>query len=662
MNGFSRPSTTMSQSLSVQELPNLPGMRRDISLINPKLYKEFKASRGEMTMSRGDLFGDARAETPYVPVEGDGSLMSYFENSNKLIEYSKSLSAFPAVGTAYNDITGRYSLRSQQQDRLSKSRSLPYCHLNAAPAFVCNDSKSCQFIAFFTEYHADNPLEPVRTRKVQIVIHLEDSSIEITEPKINNSGLPSGKMLKRHQVMKPVGGSTFMGTSTAGSPVKGGAIYTIDDFKAGAQLNIYNRIYTIADADAATKRLMEENGSPFGDAVPLPDTFFDPLLASKMKKGGTKKKAVSSLFEYGRKMLRFYGVWDSREQFFGDELLVRLHYSLAEDAMEVLPIHTRNSGRDKLARILKRTKIMMTNNQDTGSSFDDSFDMTNLQPSRPYHWTDLHIGMRIAVAALDIVILDADEFTREFYVSKNKPLAPKIVLPQAIYPQKSQTIPPHNGFGSEADSLQTCGTSLMPGPPHKDGAKAKLYQGMILRYCAKLTSPKPEDITRSFIIQVHLEDDTIQIREPPVRNSGHKGGIFLARNDLEMHDGNEPIKAHEIYLGAQVKILSHSFIVTDADEFTLRFMEEHCSKWNHADLKRVEEKLKRQEDIISRAILTIPGLSSKTVTIADVQEIFKRAGIDCSKQEVTTIFRVLDPKRVGSIKPSTILMYLKMKK
>lgn len=191
-----------SLSVSMNDLPNLPGIRRDISAANPKLYREFKASQGGVgfgsleTTSRASTANPATNNnagytpvgTPYTPVEGEDSLMAYFENQNKLMEYSKSLQSFPAQGGAYNDITGRYrystfsiffgslsmqlrsphhklliiltlfhifdspifSLRSQQQDRLSKSRSLPYCRLDSAPAFVSNSKRVCRFLAYFT--------------------------------------------------------------------------------------------------------------------------------------------------------------------------------------------------------------------------------------------------------------------------------------------------------------------------------------------------------------------------------------------------------------------------------------------------------------------------------------------------------------------------------
>ena len=103
-------------SMSMPELPNLPGVRRDLSLINPKLYRDFKKSLSQESLQ----------EEPMPRVEEENSLLSYFESSDKMHEFSKMLSPFPNSGDSYNDISGRYSLISQQQDRLQKSRALPY--------------------------------------------------------------------------------------------------------------------------------------------------------------------------------------------------------------------------------------------------------------------------------------------------------------------------------------------------------------------------------------------------------------------------------------------------------------------------------------------------------------------------------------------------------
>ena len=44
-----------------------------------------------------------------------------------------------------------------------------------------------------------------------------------------------------------------------------------------------------------------------------------------------------------------------------------------------------------------------------------------------------------------------------------------------------------------------------------------------------------EDATRKFVISVFLEDDSISISEPPVRNSGHKGLNFTDLYKNKMH-------------------------------------------------------------------------------------------------------------------------------
>jgi hypothetical protein len=115
---------------------------------------------------------------------------------------------------------------------------------------------------------------------------------------------------------------------------------------------------------------------------------------------------------------------------------------------------------------------------------------TKLVPSRAYHWTDLKIGELIPVAAMNVLLIDADGFTREFYRSKNMELGERIMRAKKVYHKHEVPIPPHTGFGSEIDSLTSCKGSLIPLPPHKDGAKLKMFQGMILRYLATLESTK----------------------------------------------------------------------------------------------------------------------------------------------------------------------------
>jgi len=658
-------------SVSMPELPNLPGVRRDISQINPKLYREFKASQ-----SQAEGIGYERpVATPHVAEEN--SLMSYFDG-NALLEFSQILSPYPSASRAYNDLGGRYSLVSQQRDRLSKSRSLPYTDTKNLPSFITNEGRMCSFVAFFTEVHRDGVED--RSRQVIVKLFLEDSSIEIVEPRVENSGTTQGKFLKRHQVCKPNSSS----------------IYTLADMHIGSQVVLYNRPYTIIDADESTRRYLREAGRPLDMALPTPSTVYDPKNRAGMsraaKRAPVEESRNKAYFTYDTKVLRFYGVWDCRNMLFGDEINVKLHYSLAENTIEVVPINGRNSGRDRLPKLLKKTMIMkkpvpvefdfdgfegggsllgeslgegsgeeksLTEGRRTASPQSRTASPTHpLVPTKPYHWTDLKIGLEIPVASMTLLLIGADEFTREFYAMKNMPLDGPITRPQPEYPSLVTTIPPYNGFGSEEDSLQTCKQTLVMSAPSKDGLKLKMLAGMILRYEAILADPTAVDAQRKFIIQVHLEDDTFQIREPPIRNSGHKGGIFLRRCKLETHDGSKPLKPYDVYLGALVQILSHNFVVLNCDQFTFKFMEESATDWVYSHLPTLLTKIRPKQDVLRKLLLTTSALTSRTMAPADMAEVLKRAGLDVNTQEVYTLFRAVDLARTGVVKMTHFVKFV----
>lgn len=166
------------------------------------------------------------------------------------------------------------------------------------------------------------------------------------------------------------------------------------------------------------------------------------------------------------------------------------------------------------------------------------------------------------------------------------------------------------------------------------------------------------DKSREFILQFHLEDDTIQVREPPIRNSGHKGGIFLQRCTLESHDGSTPLSYADVNVGSTVTILSHKFDVIDCDQYTFKYMEANPSIWPYSNADLVNRKLKQKKEVIQRLILTYPGLQGKIISVADLQELLEKSGLDLVKQEVCTVFRLVDPQRTGSVKLTKVLKHV----
>ena len=88
---------------------------------------------------------------------------------------------------------------------------------------------------------------------------------------------------------------------------------------------------------------------------------------------------------------------------------------------------------------------------------------------------------------------------------------------------------------------------------------------------------KPEDKGRRFIISYRLADDMITIYEPPVRNSGIVSGKFKERTRMTK-PGSTPENPQfygpqDMYIGATVISFGHRFIITDADDYVLCYLE-----------------------------------------------------------------------------------------
>jgi len=106
------------------------------------------------------------------------------------------------------------------------------------PTFVKLDKQVLRFYGYFKESVVESRLENYRVRNVVILYHLEDKSIQVTEPKLSNSGIPQGAFLKRQMVLKQDGsGTPFM-------PV---------DFGIGTDVSIYGRIIRIFACDDYTR-------------------------------------------------------------------------------------------------------------------------------------------------------------------------------------------------------------------------------------------------------------------------------------------------------------------------------------------------------------------------------------------------------------------------
>ena len=435
------------------------------------------------------------------------------------------------------------------------------------------------FYGYFKEAVYESQLENYRIRHCEIMYFLEDDSISIVERKVENSGVPQGTFAKRHNIVKNEADETY---------------YNLKDIVIGETIDVYGRSIFITDCNNSTRRyLVDKCGKTMEELVPRPgeddvytvmrqefmsrETGRDEGVAHNIRTNPMKVFAEAQLgktvnnntregfLQYGRTVLRFDCLWDDRESLYGDLMRFTLQYYLADDTMEVLTVNGPNNGRDPFKKMLKRGKLQK-----------DRHD----PDSAAWHWSDFSIGTAVDVYSKTFIIVEADMVSRKFYEEKGCPLSPPIKVQAEEQIMARRELPPYNGYGSEEDSLASCIGSLIGVAP-----KIKLGENKIMRFKAKMESKNPEDIERTFTVSFYLVDNTVQIHEPPKRNSGIVGGSFLSRMKLRTTEGL--ITQEYFYVGAEIQLAGHPFILVDADEGTLRHIDNSDQLFEFSNLNHI---------------------------------------------------------------------------
>jgi len=172
--------------------------------------------------------------------------------------------------------------------------------------------------------------------------------------------------------------------------------------------------------------------------------------------------------------------------------------------------------------------------------------------------------------------------------------------------------------------------------------------GVILRFNANLLTDKSDDgHFRRFVIQYFMEDDTIAIREPPVRNSGVMGGNFLRRQVIKKPNGVR-YSAGDMYVGNVVDFLSHQFVLLNADEYSHRLMENDERTFPYSSFTRLHGLLTGRKDKIETYFVS-KYKGDGTIDMGDFEVCCNEVGLNLNKHETLTLWRKLDRKGKGRI-------------
>ncbi|RLO04499.1 hypothetical protein DYB28_006548 [Aphanomyces astaci] len=292
--------------------------------------------------------------------------------------------------------------------------------------------------------------------------------------------------------------------------------------------------------------------------------------------------------QHDRHVLRWFALWDDTSKLYGTKHRYILHFFLADNTVEIRESYDRNSGCDPFPKLLNRSRLLKQ------PKFEGPFATALTHAAPPpeddfFSWEHLAVGVTVTIYNRNILLLDADESTREWYLDHGIDVGTALVLPDTSEKPKPFVPPPYNGIGSEIDSLGSC-YHLTPKPHRK--SMEETDNKIILRFCAHMDTTKPEDVLRRFIVSFMICDLSIMVMEPPQRNSGIGGGKFMERGIHKEPRRGTPFAKSDFYVGARIEVVGQGFILDNLDEYSAKYMEANPKDFPHADRDRVLRKLK----------------------------------------------------------------------
>lgn len=137
-----------------------------------------------------------------------------------------------------------------------------------------------------------------------------------------------------------------------------------------------------------------------------------------------------------------------------------------------------------------------------------------------------------------------------------------------------------------------------------------------------------------------------------MRNSGFAAGKFLARGKQAAPDGSR-LMPQDLFIGGIVKVRCHAFEILDADERTIKHMENNCLKWPQSNLNSIKHRLQIAGDAIQEQI---SAWGDAAIGYDAIKSVLHAAGVQLTRQESITLFRALDPKNSGFIRTSALVV------
>eukprot|EP00758_Cryptobia_borreli_P004014 Tbor_TRINITY_DN4122_c0_g1::TRINITY_DN4122_c0_g1_i1::g.26520::m.26520 len=570
------------------------------------------------------------------------------------IDYSSTLGSVGGISRSINGANAPLYPTQKQQIAALKGGPVPesgsmiaYQQSANAPADL--ERHVLRFYGFFRESVQESKVERERIRKVAINLFLEDGTISVSEPRQDNSGIPQGTMIKRHLIPTP----------------NGDGVITFNMLSVGSTVSFYGRTYYLVDCDDFTRQFMASVGIECGEAIPYPDDAHTllrsrpakvndvPSLASitstNIKLSSNQVRAAKQFFDKDGDVLRCDVIWDDGHMLYGGVHRLRMYYFLADDTIEVVERATPNDGKDPFPSFIRRQKMYKPKG-DKFESMTSSLTFKGKDESNDFYKdSDIYIGAMLSLFGRDMLVIDYDQHTRDhlrlkYGITEYLPMTEQFkVRPKPkIIPQP----PPHNGFGTEEDSLNSW-NKLDVKPVRKDDKKFLKYGGSVVKFSAKLicTGMSPDE-DRRFVLSAYMCDDTIAIFEPVQRNSGIVGGKFLQRQSVKNPATGKNYVASDFHVGSKPVINGFRFLILATDERSMSYMEQNSAEFPQCNVNTIAHKLQAMltssQTGLAEAFYRADSDGKGIVDYKQFVAISEGLGLDLSEQEILTLLRYFD--------------------
>lgn len=516
------------------------------------------------------------------------------------------------------------------------------------PAYDVLDRHVLRFYGHFSESAVETWKESSnRSRLLTIMFYLEDDTFEVTEKKQDNSGMPQGRLIRRHRL--PFGDRFLQW----------------QDLMINSSVEVYGRIIHISDCDPFTRRYYESHGIEMATSHPLPEDDFaktqQSLKAEKklgppksfesnyretMLGGGHINGDMQQFMDWDRKVCRFYAVHDdvSSSQF--ERRPFEILYFLADNTVEIREKYPANCGRHGFAIFYRRGKLPRGKVR-VRSPLENAPSKKEMVAVE-----DFNVGEAIELLGMLFHIYDADAFTRQFFKEvMGTELAKQqdVRLPDRTVPRAKT--PPYTGYGSWEDSLGSV-YKLMPKPPRRDHVKLFQNDRKVLRFTAKIHNPMPQDADRSFVVCWYLQDDCLMIHEPPVRNLGIITGKFLEKGVHKNQITNELFSVKDLYPGSVIKVVSREFQIMEPDEYTRKYLSEngiHRAYDLEAVLAKLREGMRQQFPNVRDTFRRFDSDKDGVLTFDEFKQAMARWHFYVQDEEVVIMMKHFDSRKDGQI-------------